>query len=181
MPPVWFADSEETSITNAVQILSNTEGLDNHVLHQVAILLRELCRLHAVPEPPDLDSLTIPNSHFTTSRYLKNHNKKFSVIKCQKCNLRISSGVEQMEDEGLDSDADGEMADSDAEAEDSDADEDLAIEMEDGRGKADEMGVEHLATLERLRQNQRRDYLKVGNLFYSQNLMKKKHVYLKVI
>lgn len=61
VPPVWFADSEETSITNAVQILSNTEGLDNHVLHQVAILLRELCRLHAVPEPPDVDRLTIPN------------------------------------------------------------------------------------------------------------------------
>lgn len=73
-----------------------------------------------------------------------------------------SSGVEQMEDEGLDSDVDGDMADSDAEGEDSDADEDLAMEMEDGRAKADEMGVEHLATLERLRQNQRQDYLKVG-------------------
>lgn len=73
----------------------------------------------------------------------------------------ISNVVENMEDEGLDSDAEAEMAESDAEADDSDADEDLAIEMEDGRGKADEMGVEHLATLERLRQNQRRDYLKV--------------------
>lgn len=100
-----------------------------------------MCRLHAVPEPPDLDSLRIPNTHFTTSS--------------------ISSGVENMEDEGLDSDAEAEMAESDAEADDSDADEDLAIEMEDGRAKADEMGVEHLATLERLRQNQRRDYLKV--------------------
>lgn len=59
-PPVWFADSEETSVTNAVQILSNTEGRDNHVIHQVAILLRELCRLHAVPEPPDIDTLTLP-------------------------------------------------------------------------------------------------------------------------
>lgn len=28
---MWFADSEETSVTNAVQILSNTSGLDNHV------------------------------------------------------------------------------------------------------------------------------------------------------
>lgn len=73
-----------------------------------------------------------------------------------------SSGVEQMEDEGLDSDVDIDLADSDAEGEDSDADEDLAMEMEDGRAKADEMGVEHLATLERLRQNQRQDYLKVS-------------------
>lgn len=75
--------------------------------------------------------------------------------------FRISSnGMEAMEDEGLDSDADVDIGDSDAE-EDSDADEDLAIEMEDNRPKADEMGVEHLATLERLRQNQRQDYLKV--------------------
>lgn len=66
-----------------------------------------------------------------------------------------------MEDEGLDSDAEADLGDSDAE-EDSDADEDLAMEMEDSRPKADEMGVEHLATLERLRQNQRQDYLKVS-------------------
>lgn len=75
--------------------------------------------------------------------------------------------MEQMEDEGLDSDGDVELADTDDAAEgsddsDDDGDEDLAIEMDDARGKADEMGVEHLATLERLRQNQRQDYLKVS-------------------
>lgn len=67
-----------------------------------------------------------------------------------------------MEDEGLDSEA--EMVDSDAEGADSDGDEDLAMEMEDGH-KSDEMCVEHLATLERLRQNQRQDYLKVSFLY----------------
>jgi ubiquitin-conjugating enzyme E2 Q len=30
-PPVWFADVEDPLITNAVQILSNTSGSDNHV------------------------------------------------------------------------------------------------------------------------------------------------------
>lgn len=154
VPPVWFADSEETSITNAVQILSNTEGLDNHVLHQVIILLRELCRLHAVPEPPDLDRL--------------------QILDPQTTNRISSNGMEAMEDEGLDSDADVDIGDSDAE-EDSDADEDLAIEMEDNRPKADEMGVEHLATLERLRQNQRQDYLKgsvSGSVQATDRLMK---------
>lgn len=34
-PPVWFAESEETSVTNAVQVLSNTDGQNNHVLNQV--------------------------------------------------------------------------------------------------------------------------------------------------
>ena len=68
-----------------------------------------------------------------------------------------------MEDEGLDSDAD--MPESDQDADDSDEDEDLAMEMEDnGRVKNDEMCLEHVATLERLRQNQRRDYLKVRTL-----------------
>ncbi|XP_060524856.1 ubiquitin-conjugating enzyme E2 Q1 [Cylas formicarius] len=156
VPPVWFADSEETSITNAVQILSNTEGVDNHVVHQVIILLRELCRLHAVSEPPDIDRLRI--------------------LDIQTLN-RIESNIEAMEDEGLDSDA--EMPESDGAADDDtddDEDEDLAMEMEEsGRPKADEMGVEHLATLERLRQNQRQDYLKgsvSGSVQATDRLMK---------
>lgn len=46
---------------------------------------------------------------------------------------------------------------------DSDAEEDLPLELDDGRSnnKKDEMEVEHLATLERLRQTQRQDYLRV--------------------
>lgn len=36
-PPVWFAESEETNITNAIQLLSNTSGLDNHVINQVSV------------------------------------------------------------------------------------------------------------------------------------------------
>ncbi|KAK4883126.1 hypothetical protein RN001_006445 [Aquatica leii] len=158
VPPVWFADSEETSITNAVQILSNTEGLDNHVILQVSILLRELCRLHAVPEPPDIDRLKIPHPQVRTTS-----------------SDSFSNGSDHMEDEGLDSDADADMVDSDAEGGDSDADEDLAMEMEDGRNKADEMCVEHLATLERLRQNQRQDYLKgsvSGSVQATDRLMK---------
>lgn len=79
------------------------------------------------------------------------------------------SEVEPMEDEGVDSE-DGDVGDSEADGESSDVEEDLQLEMEDNRAKADEMGVEHLATLERLRQNQRQDYLKVssGRIFYRQ-------------
>ncbi|XP_025830444.1 ubiquitin-conjugating enzyme E2 Q2 [Agrilus planipennis] len=154
VPPVWFADSEETSITNAVQILSNTQGIDNHIIRQVAILLQELCRLHAVPEPPDIDRLSIPCAQVTSES--------------------ITNGTEQMEDEGLDSDEYGEVG-SDVDGANSDADEDLAMEMEDSRNKADEMCVEHLATLERLRQNQRQDYLKgsvSGSVQATDRLMK---------
>lgn len=75
------------------------------------------------------------------------------------------SEVEPMEDEGLDSE-DADVGDSEGDADGSDAEDDLQLEMEDNRAKADEMGVEHLATLERLRQNQRQDYLKVYNYFF---------------
>lgn len=179
---MWFADSEETSVTNAVQILSNTEGLDNHVIRQVAILLRELCRLHAVPEPPDIDRLKIPNSQ-TFNRYLptflfisvygllpmlllKSAFLKASASKTGVCfgSDNISNGEEQMEDEGVDSDVEPDVCESECEESDSEGD-DLAMEMEDGRSKGDEMCVEHLATLERLRQNQRQDYLKVSKFF----------------
>lgn len=71
-----------------------------------------------------------------------------------------------MEDEGVDSE-DADVGESEGENGDSDVEEDLQLEMEDSRAKADEMGVEHLATLERLRQNQRQDYLKVSDLFIS--------------
>lgn len=37
--------------------MSNTTGLDNHVINQVGILLKELCRLHSLPEPPDVERL----------------------------------------------------------------------------------------------------------------------------
>lgn len=52
------------------------------------------------------------------------------------------------------------------ESEDSDAEEDLPLELDDGRNanKKDEMEVEQLATLERLRQTQRQDYLRVNLL-----------------
>lgn len=155
-------------MTNAVQILSNTEGRDNHVIHQVAILLRELCRLHAVPEPPDIDNLTLPVMPQPVSRYTY---ICFIIIIGIRCchslhmfiiNNRLTSEVEPMEDEGVDSE-DAEVGDSEGEADGSDVEEDLQLEMEDNRAKADEMGVEHLATLERLRQNQRQDYLKVSN------------------
>lgn len=80
--------------------------------------------------------------------------------------LSSGSEVEPMEDEGVDSSEEGEVVSSGEEGDgaegDSDVEEDLQLEMEDSRqAKADEMGVEHLATLERLRQNQRQDYLKV--------------------
>ncbi|XP_013183014.1 ubiquitin-conjugating enzyme E2 Q2 [Amyelois transitella] len=151
-PPVWFADSEDPIVTNAVQILSNTQGRDNHVINQVGILLRELCKLHGVPEPPDLDSLSLPV-------HPAPHQRVGSVT---------SNGAESGTEE------DEEMA---ADDDESDAEDDLPLEMVDdaARGNKDDMETEHLATLERLRQNQRQDYLSgsvSGSLQATDRLMK---------
>lgn len=160
-PPVWFAESEETSVTNAVQILSNTNGRDNHVINQVGILLRELCRLHNVPLPPDIDNLTIPFQ-------LPPPNSASSLNQQPAAQHQIDD-IESDQD-----DIEDPIGDSEQESE---ADEDLPLEMDDGRStnKKDEMEVEHLATLERLRQSQRQDYLKgsvSGSVQATDRLMK---------
>lgn len=139
-PPVWFADSEDPSVTTAVQVLSNTSGKDNHILQQVRILIRELCHQHNVTEPPDLDDLQV--------------NQSF---------LPIAEAMEESSDD-----------------EDDEADDDIHIEMEEDtnlqdKTKEDEISTEHFATLERLRQNQRQDYLKgsvSGSVQATDRLMK---------
>ncbi|KAH8387345.1 hypothetical protein KR093_006467 [Drosophila rubida] len=169
-PPVWFAESEETSVTNAVQILSNTNGRDNHVINQVGILLRELCRLHNVPLPPDIDNLTLP---------LQTPPPSASPLRLDRSGGGGGGGVGPGPhgNEETDSDQD-EIEDPIGESEqESEGDEDLPLEMDDVRStnKKDDMEVEHLATLERLRQSQRQDYLKgsvSGSVQATDRLMK---------
>lgn len=98
-------------MTNAVQILSNTHGRDNHVINQVDILLRELCRLHTVPLPPDLDILTIPLVLPPPVSYQH----------AQHNNDDIESDCDDIDDVVGESD------------QDSEAEEDLPLEMDDGR------------------------------------------------
>ncbi|XP_032296255.1 ubiquitin-conjugating enzyme E2 Q2 isoform X1 [Drosophila virilis] len=169
-PPVWFAESEETSVTNAVQILSNTNGRDNHVINQVGILLRELCRLHNVPLPPDIDNLTLP---------LQTPPPSASPLRLERSGGGgVGGGPGPHGNEETDSDQD-EIEDPIGESEqESEGDEDLPLEMDDVRNtnkQKDDMEVEHLATLERLRQSQRQDYLKgsvSGSVQATDRLMK---------
>ncbi|XP_064546660.1 ubiquitin-conjugating enzyme E2 Q2 isoform X3 [Drosophila montana] len=169
-PPVWFAESEETSVTNAVQILSNTNGRDNHVINQVGILLRELCRLHNVPLPPDIDNLTLP---------LQTPPPSASPLRLERGGGGgVGGGPGPHGNEETDSDQD-EIEDPIGESEqESEGDEDLPLEMDDVRNtnkQKDDMEVEHLATLERLRQSQRQDYLKgsvSGSVQATDRLMK---------
>jgi len=143
-PPVWFAESEETSVTNAIQILSNTHGLDNHVINQVDLLIRELCRLHNLPLPPELDKLKAA-FQYPVENSLQSANNH---------NGHKMDDIESDEGEEIDED----VAESGQESE---GDEDLQLEVDEAQNTSkDEMELEHLATLERLRQTQRQDYLK---------------------
>lgn len=150
-PPVWFAESEETSVTNAVQILSNTTGRDNHVINQVGILLKELCRLHSLPEPPDVERLRTA----------------LDPLRLGGANEAVAQRMEAEDTEDIDED------------EESEAEEDLHLDMDEGdansKTNGEEMDLEHLATLERLRQNQRQEHLKgsiCGSVQATDRLMK---------
>lgn len=200
-PPVWFADVEDPSITNAVQILSNTSGSENHILEQVRLLVQELCRLHNLPEPPDLEMLSLahspagvpflPSSSSSPSAFRpissanegggyassSGRGSSGSGSACSSSPAREEDvdGVRQNDPEEDDDEDDEEM---------DDADEDLQMEMEDepadsasgaGKVKEEEMDSQHFATLERLRQTQRQDYLRgavSGSVQATDRLMK---------
>ena len=51
-PPVWFSESEEPKVSEAVSCLASTSGLDNHLLYQVRLLLTNLCNLFSIPGNP---------------------------------------------------------------------------------------------------------------------------------
>lgn len=146
-PPVWFADTEDPCITSAVQILTNTVGRDNLVLQQVKILLKELCKFHNLNDPTEIERLEL------------------SCV----------------------SEADDELEENSEEDDDEEVD-DLHIEMEEDtnaatagnpvnqeKNKDEGLSTEHSATLERLRRNQRQDYLRgsvSGSVQATDRLMK---------
>ena len=50
-PPVWFSESDNVNVTNALTSLSETSGINNHLSYQVKSLLRQLCTLFSLPLP----------------------------------------------------------------------------------------------------------------------------------
>ena len=48
------------SVTSLCSLHMKLMLVCSQVLNQVGILLRELCRLHCIPEPPDIALLTMP-------------------------------------------------------------------------------------------------------------------------
>lgn len=79
------------------------------------ILIRELCRLHNVPLPSDLDSLLLPSNAdlFKASLNAQQQHDQQATVE--------DSDAEEIEDATLESEPESEV------------DEDLSLEMDDGR------------------------------------------------
>lgn len=147
-PPVWFSETEEPSITNIIQLLTNTSGKDNHILLQVKILVKELCKVHSFPEPTELESLNcVPHNAYSPD------------------NGDLPEPMHLPQPHSEDDD-------------DTDMEVDIEMEEEAGekeKDKDDGLSVEHHETLERLRQNQRQGYLRgsvQGSVQATDRLMK---------
>lgn len=141
-----------TSSSSSITTKHSSDALFDHIAIwclQVRILLLELCNIHSCPLPNEIHQLnTFHSTPMASSHQHVNNNGKMPM---------------KNHDE-LDSDPEEDVVgESD---QDSDAEEDLPLELDDGRSanKKDEMEVEHLATLERLRQTQRQDYLRVSSV-----------------
>lgn len=67
-PPVWFSESEDSSILDIIEKLSSTSHNDNKILNQVRLLILELCKAKNVPLPDNLNELNlISKTNSTTS------------------------------------------------------------------------------------------------------------------
>ncbi|VVC28887.1 Hypothetical protein CINCED_3A024817 [Cinara cedri] len=151
-PPVWFADTDDCKVTIAIEKLGQTTGHNNHVINQVGILVSELCRSYCLSEPSELQRLIqMPSSSGAST------------------STSTSCSSSKLSDEEDDDDDDEE-----------EVEEYIQLEMEDPipestKKQVDEIEIQHLETLERLRQNQRQDYLKgavTGSVQATDRLMK---------
>ncbi|XP_041449439.1 ubiquitin-conjugating enzyme E2 Q2-like [Drosophila obscura] len=157
-PPLWFAASEETSVVSAVQILSRTDGPDNHLICQVRILLHELCQLHNVALPPDVDNLKFPMDAPPAEEPLGSCEEGDSDE--GEFDFAAGAGCEQEQESDADADTDIDIL--------------IDLEADDDKSNAD-LKKEDSATLDRVRRQLRNSQMgssKYSSVQSSDRLMK---------
>jgi len=168
-PPVWFSESENTNVTNALTSLSETSGLNNHLFYQVKSLLRQLC-----------SSFTLPLPDECADNNLNPHPPSGSSSSHASTPPRTDSGIgiNQAKESETDDDSDEDL---DEGEEDDDEEEEIPLDLEEveavsKKARQDqEIHSEHMQVLEKLKANQRRDYLKgtvSGSVQATDRLMK---------
>lgn len=164
-PPIWFSDSEEITITNAMQMLSNTTGRDNHVIVQIGLLLRDLCHFHNLPLPCDIDKLTL-----SAVESVEESNDSDSTQDLALDGISLDSDNEENYpmDSGITSITDNEVETIKLSS--------IKIDTNiDNNSTDDNIAVEHLETLKRLRQSQQQEHTSgsvMGSVQATARLMK---------
>ena len=152
-------------MSEAVACLSSTSGLDNHLLYQVKMLLRNLCSLFSIP-----GECLVCNLELTAQ----------SAVPSELDSLRASIVPLAVATNGNAGDSSDENDSDHGDMEDED-EEEIPLDMEDveavsKKARQDEdVSTEHLQVLERLKANQRRDYMKgtvSGSVQATDRLMK---------
>lgn len=217
-PPVWFSESEDGNISSALTPLSETSGLENHLLHQVKLLLRHLCTLYSLPLSRECFEISCNGSlvggstnnatatssggssaasssgNSSSSPSSSSHSSSSSkggggrtgssegAASCSSSGGGATSVNDAKENPTSDDDDDSEeeeMEEEDGEEDDDDDDEELDMEEVEAASKKarqeEEIHSEHIQVLEKLKANQRRDYLKgtvSGSVQATDRLMK---------
>jgi len=174
-PPVWFSESEDQKVTSGLSGLSETSGLDNHLLYQVRILVKTLCSLFTLPEPPEVESSPSTSSGSTVDGAASS-SKGAAASSSSSASTKAGATKDPTS-----SDSDDFGEDEDME-EDNDEDEialDIDEQVETAASKKarqeEEIHTEHIEVLERLKAKQRGDYLKgtvSGSVQATDRLMK---------
>jgi len=167
-PPVWFSESDNVNVTNALTSLSETSGINNHLSYQVKSLLRQLCTLFSLPLPVECTDSDSNSSGCSTASSLTPPRSESGTI---------GSSKHAKESESEDSDEDMGNEDED----DDEEEEEIALDLEEVEAVSkkarqdEEIHTEHMQVLEKLKANQRRDYLKgtvSGSVQATDRLMK---------
>ncbi|XP_068595001.1 ubiquitin-conjugating enzyme E2 Q2-like isoform X4 [Brachionichthys hirsutus] len=164
--PIWFVDSDDPSLAEVLERLEDVRKGSTLLLQQLKRLICDLCRLYNLPQHPDVEMLDqpLPAGPITQDR---KHGPSDDV----------TSEEEDEEEMGEDIDLDQDLDHYDMKEE----------EPADGK-KSEDDGIEkeNLAILEKIRKNQRQDYLNVriysgavsGSVQASDRLMKElKEIY----
>ncbi|XP_078668784.1 ubiquitin-conjugating enzyme E2 Q1-like isoform X6 [Branchiostoma floridae x Branchiostoma belcheri] len=132
-PPMWFSESEDPVVSAAIENLSNVSGASNLLIRLMKQLATSLCNMYNVPVHPDILKLDAP--------------------------MEQQNGEEssESEDDGMDSDLN-----EDVDEEDHFEMDEVTSERDKKKEEDEDIDTENLIVLERLKMNQRRDYLKQG-------------------
>ena len=154
-PPVWFSESEDANVSNALTSLADTSGLDNHLLYQVKLLLRQLCTLFGLPTPKfDTDTCSSPSEAATASSSLASRGGATGSLGEASCSS--SSGAVSVNDAKDEETSEEESEDEEEEemedGEEDEDDEEIPLDMEDPVAEAaskkarqdDEIHSEHI-------------------------------------